>query len=281
MALVVIACWFGWHGWAADWQPSTMYERMGEAALDWGLAGLAATCYARAGDTRTRMLPGAEDPASDRLIRADLIHDRLIAARILASANRPSAALAMAQSAHQVDPANMDAVALMWRLRCMDGAAEAAKRELRIASHHTEAPEIGAALAACLLDEGALGPARGLLDRALEADSRLSQGWLQKARLMHLQGSRSDALRAARKAWQSAAHQPAIRRQARAMMLETGPAEGPNWAGRSLDYYHRAAWYWIQRHAALLVVLGAYVAALFWPALADALKSTERDPLAR
>lgn len=279
-ALLALAGWLVCQGYLAGWQPARVYEQIGITAFDWGLAGLAATCYARAADVRAHELRRMSDPASDRAVRSALVHDRMVTARILASVGRSSSALVVAEGAHGIDPSNRGAQALMWRLRYICGSETAAKRELMLLADRTDAPELLAALGACLVDEGAGDAAQKLLERALEKDTRLSEGWLHLARIFRSQGNRSDALRAAMKAWQSSADQPAIRYRAAQMILRMGARQsGFTIVGESIDYYRRAGLYWMQRYRNFLVAVGLYVVFLFWPALSGALRAGHRDPL--
>lgn len=276
VAALLFAGWLVWQGYAAGWERPALYERLGRTAFDWRLAGLGAACYARAGDLRAQKLARSADAASDRG-RSALLHDRMVTARILESARRPCAAATVAERAYEEDPSNPAAGALRWRLRYRCGDEAAARRELRLLSDRTGSPEALVALAACLADEGANKAARKLLERALEKDTRLSEGWLHLARVFRSQHNRPDTFRAAMKAWQSSADQPVIRHTAAAMILQMGSGQGLTIGGCGIDSCRRVVIYWMHRHWTFLLAAGLYLLFVFWPAISAGLKSPERD----
>ncbi|MFO7947329.1 MAG: hypothetical protein R6V19_10995 [Armatimonadota bacterium] len=267
-AAVLVAGWLVLLGYAAAWQAPAFYEKLGTAAMDWGLAGLATACYSQAADIRTD---------ADAQSLKDAVHDNLVAARILLTTGRPHAALSFAESASRISPGDSAAEAWVWRMRYLCATRAEAKRQLRLLVVQTDEPEAVVALAACLADESRLQSARALLEKALQKNPRCAAGWLELARVFRLQDNRTNALRAAVKAHQSAENQPSVRTRAAQTILAVGAKKtGYIIAGRSLDYWYHAAAYRVTTHRGLLVVIGVYLVFIFWPAIAGGLKSGRR-----
>ncbi|MFP3903116.1 MAG: hypothetical protein ACLFWB_02620, partial [Armatimonadota bacterium] len=262
-AAVLIAGWLLLLGYMAAWQAPAFYEKIGTAALDWGLVGVATAYYSQAADDRTRTLPHLDPEARTDALN-DIAHDRLVAARILLSAGRPHAALSFAESAAEISPDNMEAEARVWRIRYLCGAKAGAKQRLGLLALRPDEPDALVALAACLADESRLESARALLEKALQTNPRCGVGWLELARVFRMQDDRTNALRAAIKAYQSADRQPSVRSEAAKAIIALGAKEsGYVIGGHTLDYWQQAAAYWMVTHRALLMVAGLYVIFLF------------------
>ncbi len=271
-AILLPAIWLAYLGYAADWQSGAFYERLGEAALSWRLAGLSATCYACAVEVhrgellqaKYRAAPAAEEAALAKVVRA-----RTIAARILLAAQRPYAALPFAESAYRADYRNTAAAALLWRARYAVGMTTEAKRELMLLGLDNPRPEILTALGELFLTEDKPAAALDFARRALEQSNKLAEPWLLLGRIYGNAGDRRNASRAAAKAWECAAGEPDLQQQAAWMYVQFYP-DRSNWsvAGRGLDYWWQAVSRWVQDHCAFLALSAAYLIFVFFPGIA-------------
>jgi len=270
VALVMLAGWLAWIGYACDWYLPEFYERLAVSALSWRLAGLGGLCLAEGVDAYKAELAAAEsagDEVWQQTARANVVRLRIELARLLLAEGHAQGALQLAEEAHRADYSDAYATAFLWQARHAAESGSEARRELLLLGMERPLPETLIALGEIALADGDMEDALYYASRAREKTETAPELWYLLARVHLTDRQRfGEARDAAARAVSLAQSRHVLAHHSGRVCLDIDVAKAQN-AGRQGEAVWIAVRAWLNDHWAFIAIAGGFIIVLASPGL--------------